>query len=82
MIGSADSAAPPTRKQTYTSGMDLRRPPILKIFCSWWQARITEPDERNSSALKNACVIRWKIAASHACTPSARNIYPIWLMVE
>lgn len=60
----------PTVKQTYTSGIDLRRPPILKMFCSWWQARMTEPDERNSSALKNAWVIRWKIAASHARRPA------------
>src|SRR5471030_255424 len=66
MIGKADNAAPPTRKQIYTSGIDLRRPPILKMFCSWWQAKITEPDERNNRALKNAWDIRWKMAASHA----------------
>jgi hypothetical protein len=32
---------------------------------------MTEPAPRNSSALKNACVIRWKIAAEYAEAPSA-----------
>jgi len=32
---------------------------------------ITEPAARNRSALKNACVIRWKIAPLYAETPSA-----------
>ena len=39
-----------------------RRPPMLRMSCSWCIAMITEPAPRNSSALKNACVIRWKIA--------------------
>src|SRR6478609_6584836 len=37
---------------------------------------ITDPAARNSSALKNACVIRWKIAAEYADTPSATVMYP------
>ena len=72
--GRAASAAPPTMKLAYASGSFLHRPPILKMFCSWWQAMITEPEARNSSALKKAWVIRWKIAASQAPTPSARNM--------
>jgi len=44
------------------------------MFCSWWQATMTAPEARNSSALKKAWVIKWKIAASQAPTPSARNI--------
>jgi hypothetical protein len=32
---------------------------------------ITEPAARNSTALKNACVMRWKIAAEYADAPSA-----------
>ena len=43
-------------------GMYFRRPPILRMSCSWCIAMITEPAARNSSALKKACVIRWKIA--------------------
>ena len=29
---------------------------------------------RKSRALKKACVMKWKMAAAHAPTPSARNI--------
>ena len=32
---------------------------------------ITEPAARNSSALKNACVIRWKMPTEYADAPSA-----------
>ena len=42
--------------------MCLNRPPIFRMSCSWCMPMITEPAARNSSALKNACVIRWKIA--------------------
>ena len=43
---------------------------------------MTEPEPRNSSALKNACVIMWKIAATYAPEPMARNMKPSWLTVE
>src|SRR6476661_4007910 len=43
---------------------------------------ITDPAARNSSALKNACVIRWKIAAEYADTPSATVMYPSCDSVE
>ena len=43
---------------------------------------ITEPAARKSNALKNACVIRWKIAAGYADTPSATVIYPSCESVE
>ena len=55
-------------------GSFLRSPPILKMSCSWCSARITEPAERNSSALKNAWVIKWKMAADQAPTPNAMNM--------
>src|SRR5215207_10060310 len=45
-------------------------------------AMMTEPAPRNSSALKNACVIRWKIAAEYADTPSATVMYPSCESVE
>ena len=51
--------------------MSRASPPILRRSCSWCMAMITEPAPRNSSALKKACVIRWKIAAEYADTPSA-----------
>ena len=43
-------------------GMSVLSPPILRMSCSpprWW---ITSPADMKSSALKKACVIRWKIA--------------------
>ena len=52
-------------------GMYLRRPPMLRMSCSWCMPMITEPAPRNSSALKKAWVIRWKTAAEYADTPSA-----------
>ena len=40
----------------------FQMPPILRMSCSSDMAWITEPAPRNSSALKKAWVIRWKIA--------------------
>jgi hypothetical protein len=45
-------------------------------------AWMTAPDPRNSSALKKACVIRWKTPAVYAPTPTPRNMYPSWDTVE
>ena len=50
------------------------RPPILRMSCSPPIAWITEPAARNSKPLKNACVIKWKIAAEKAATPQAMNM--------
>ena len=50
------------------SGIRVRKPPILKMSCSWWQPWMTEPEPRNMRALKKACVVRWNIAAP---TPAA-----------
>ena len=61
-IGMPISESAPTRNATCVRGMSERRPPILRMSCSpprWW---MTTPALMNSSALKNACVIRWKIA--------------------
>ena len=41
--------------------MTLRRPPIFRMSCSSDTAWMTEPEPRNSSALKKACVKRWKM---------------------
>ena len=65
------SASEPTTAVIQVIGMYLRSPPILRRSCSWCIAMMTEPAPRKSSALKNACVIRWKMAAEYADTPSA-----------
>jgi hypothetical protein len=44
------------------------------MSCSSWTAWITEPDPRNSRPLKKPWVMRWKIAAMNAPTPSAANM--------
>jgi hypothetical protein len=69
--GKPISASVPITDVAYVIGRYLRSPPILRMSCSWCIAMITEPAARNSSALKNACVIRWKIAPAYAETPSA-----------
>ena len=71
-----------TRNVAYVTGRCFLRPPIFLRSCSPLIAWITLPEPRNSSALKNACVIRWNIAAENAPTPAARNMYPSWLTVE
>src|SRR6476620_11268014 len=52
------------------------------MSCSSWTAWITDPEPRKSRPLKKPCVIRWKIAAVNAPTPSDANMYPSWLSVE
>ena len=70
------------RKVQKAHGRAFLNPPILNISCSLSRARMIAPALKNRSALKQAWVMKWKIAADHAPTPRARNIYPIWLMVE
>ena len=48
------------------NGIALRKPPILFRFCSPPIALMTEPAAMNSSALKKACVMRWKRPATYA----------------
>src|SRR5205807_9928465 len=43
---------------------------------------MTLPEPRNSSALKNACVVRWKMPAAYAPVPTPRNMYPSCETVE
>src|SRR6202041_2478955 len=62
--------------------MYFLKPPILRMSCSWCMAMITEPAARNSSALKNAWVMRWKIPAPYADTPRATVMYPSCESVE
>ena len=46
------------------TGMTLRSAPILRMSCSWCMPWMTDPLPRNNSALKNAWVTMWKIAAT------------------
>ena len=71
------------------TGISFRRPPNFRMSMTSPIACITDPDARNSSALKKACVNRWKIAAVTARLgatgppqPSAMNMNPSWLTVE
>ena len=64
------------------TGIALRRPPIFRMSCWSCMPWITEPAPRNSSALKKAWVIRWNTPATYPAAPTARNMYPSWLMVE
>ena len=56
--------------------------PIFLIFCSWFNACITDPAPKKSKALKKACVTRWKIAKLYREKPAAINMNPNWLQVE
>ena len=56
------------------TGMYFCSPPIRRMSCSPAIACITDPLPRKSSALKNACVIRWNVPAANAPTPMAVNM--------
>ena len=60
--GMPTSASAPTRKTVRVRGSAFPRPPIRRMSCSPARAWMTIPAARKSSALKNACVIRWNIA--------------------
>ncbi len=67
-------ASEPMSIVAYVIGIFFDRPPILRMSCSSWTAWITEPEPRNSRPLKKPWVMRWKIAAVNAPTPSAANM--------
>ena len=67
-------ASQPMMNVNAVIGMSLRSPPIRRMSCSPSIPWITEPAPRNSSALKKAWVIMWKIAATYAPDPTARNM--------
>ena len=72
--GTPAIASQPTMNVAAVTGMNLRSAPIRRMSCSSCMPWITDPDPRNSSALKNACVTMWKIAATYAPVPTARNM--------
>ena len=59
---------------TYVIGIFFDSPPIWRMSCSSSTAWMTEPEPRNSRPLKKPWVMRWKIAAVKAPTPSAANM--------
>ena len=65
------SASDPMSIVQNVIGIGFRRPPMsLMLFeCTAW---ITAPAPRNSSALKNACVNRWKKPAVMPSSPIER----------
>ena len=67
-------ASQPTMNVDAVIGITLRSAPILRMSCSSCMPWMTEPDPRNISALKKACVTMWKIAATYAPDPTARNM--------
>ncbi len=62
--GTPAIASQPTMNVNAVTGMKIRSRPILRMSCSSCIPWMTEPDPRNSSALKKACVIMWKMAAT------------------
>ena len=61
-IGMPASESAPARNAMCVRGITDFSPPIFRMSCSpsrWW---MTSPADMKSSALKNACVMRWKIA--------------------
>jgi len=64
------------------TGIAARNAPILRMSCSWCMPWMTEPEPKKRRALKNACVTMWKIAATYAPEPIAKNMKPSWETVE
>ena len=62
--GTPAIASQPTMNVAAVIGMNFRSRPIRRMSCSSCMPWITDPDPRNSSALKKACVTMWKIAAT------------------
>ena len=64
--GTPASDRPPIAMHANVNGIARLKPPILSRFCSLAIALMTEPAAMKSSALKNACVIRWKSPPTYA----------------
>lgn len=57
-------------------------PPILRMSCSPLRLWIIAPEQRNSMALKKACVEMWRKASCGRFRPMVTIISPSWLDVE
>ena len=80
--GMPTRASDPTRKTILVNGISLPMPASLRMSCSPTIAWIARPAAMKSSALKNACVIRWNIAFAYEPRPAATNMKPICDIVE
>ena len=72
--GTPAIASQPTMNVTAVIGMAARRAPMRRMSCSSPMPWMTEPEPKNSSPLKKACVTTWKMAATYAPEPMARNM--------
>ncbi len=68
------SASDATRNIQRVHGILAPMPPIFRMSCSPASAWMMRPAAMKSSALKNACVIRWNIPFAYAPTPAPRNM--------
>ncbi len=75
-------ATVPIHMSHFVFGRAEPSPPMRRTSCSPPRAWMTMPAPRNRSALKNACASRRYMPAEYAPTPTAVNMYPIWLIVE
>ncbi len=62
--GTPEIASQPTMNVAAVIGISLRSMPIRRMSCSSCMPWMTDPEPRNSSALKKAWVTMWKIAAT------------------
>ena len=69
-------------KQVVVVGSSFWRPPIFRMSCSPLRAWMIDPEQRNSIALKKACVEMWKKASWGRFSPIVTIISPSWLDVE
>ncbi len=67
-------AMQPTSIVLCVQGILSRSPPILRMSCSPDMPWMTQPEPRKRRALKKAWVARWKMPATKAPTPQARNM--------
>ena len=62
--GTPAMANQPTMNVNAVTGMNFCRPPMRRMSCSSCRPWMTEPEPRNSRALKKAWVIMWKMAGT------------------
>ena len=72
--GMAASESEPIRNARNVQGSSRARPPMRRMSCSPASAWMTTPAAMKSSALKKACVIRWKSPAPYAPRPTPTNM--------
>lgn len=82
MNGIPDRAREPMTRQDEVVGSVFLSPPIFRMSCSLSRLWIIVPAQRNSIALKNACVEMCMNASSGCFSPMEVIIRPSWLVVE